>query len=58
MSTSTPLRKQRLDTTVIFRASDETKVKAQAVRELMQLSSTSAVIRQLIDEKYAELRSV
>ena len=48
-------QKKNLETNIIFRASEETKAKAQAVKALMNVSSTSAVFRKLLDEKAAAL---
>ena len=52
----TPVKqKKNLETNIIFRASEETKAKAQAVKALMNVSSTSAVFRKLLDEKAQSL---
>lgn len=48
-------QKKNLDTNIIFRANEETKAKAEAVKSLMQLSSTSQVFRQLLEEKANQL---
>lgn len=36
---------------ISVRATEETKAQAQAIKELMKVSSTSQVIRQLLNEK-------
>ena len=41
--------------TVIFRATEDMKAKAQAVKSLLQVASTSEVFRTLLNEKAAEL---
>ena len=46
--------KKNLDTNVIFRATGETKQKAEALKSLLKVSSTSAVFRKLLDDKAAE----
>ena len=48
-------QKKNLDTHIIFRATEETKAKAAAVKALLNISSTSAVFRKLLDEKAQEL---
>ena len=40
---------------VIFRATEEMKAKAQAVKSLMQVASTSEVFRTLLNQKAEEL---
>ena len=47
--------KQIKDTSVIFRATKETKAQAEAVRALLKLQSTSEVFRSLLSAKAAEL---
>ena len=46
--------RKNLDTNVIFRATGETKQKAEALKSLLKVSSTSAVFRKLLDDKAAE----
>lgn len=57
MATRTAKRKEKStrDQTVIFRTTEEMKAKAQAVKSLMQVASTSDVFRTLLDEKAEEL---
>lgn len=38
-----------------FRTTEETKAKAEALRSLMQVASTSEVFRRLLNEKAAEM---
>ncbi len=40
---------------ISVRASEETKAQAQAIKELMKVSSTSQVIRQLLNEKASQM---
>ena len=50
-------RKERTNRTEAFnfRATEEMKTKAQAVKSLMQVGSTSEVFRRLLDDKAKEL---
>ena len=48
-------QKNNRDQLVIFRATKEDKEMAQAVKELMKVTSTSAVFRTLLHEKANEL---
>ena len=45
----------RRDNLIAFRASTDDRMKAEALKSLMKLSSTSAMFRQLMDEKAQEL---
>ena len=40
---------------ISVRATEETKAQAQAIKELMKVSSTSQVIRQLLNEKASQM---
>lgn len=57
MTTRAAKRKERTnrDQMVIFRTTEEMKAKAQAVKALMQVASTSEVFRTLLNEKAEEL---
>lgn len=57
MATRTAKRKEKTnrDQMVIFRATEEMKAKAQAVKSLMQVASTSEVFRTLLNQKAEEL---
>ena len=57
MATRTAKRKEKTnrDQMVIFRTTEELKAKAQAVKALMQVTSTSEVFRRLLNEKAEEL---
>lgn len=57
MATRTAKRKEKAnrDQMVIFRATEEMKAKAQAVKSLMQVTSTSEVFRTLLNQKAEEL---
>ena len=57
MATRTAKRKEKTnrDQLVIFRATEEMKAKAQAVKSLMQVASTSEVFRTLLNQKAEEL---
>lgn len=43
------------DAMISVRATEETKAQAQAIKELMKVSSTSQVIRQLLNEKASQM---
>jgi len=45
----------RRDNLITFRASTEERQRAEALKSLMQLSSTSQVFRQLLEEKATQL---
>ena len=45
----------RRDNLIAFRASTEDRMRAEALKSLMQVSSTSAVFRTLLNEKVEEL---
>lgn len=45
----------RRDNLIAFRASTEDRMRAEALKSLMQVSSTSAVFRTLLNEKAEEL---
>ena len=53
MATRTAKRKEKTnrDQVVIFRTTEEMKAKAQAVKSLLQVTSTSEVFRTLLNEK-------
>ena len=57
MATRTGKRKEKAnrDQMVIFRTTEEMKTKAQAVKALMQVTSTSEVFRTLLNQKAEEL---
>lgn len=57
MATRTAKRKEKTnrDQVVIFRTTEELKAKAQAVKSLMQVASTSEVFRTLLNQKAEEL---
>ena len=57
MATRAAKRKEKTnrDQMVIFRTTEELKAKAQAVKALMQVTSTSEVFRRLLNEKAEEL---
>ena len=57
MATRTAKRKEKTnrDQMVIFRTTEEMKAKAQAVKALMQVTSTSEVFRTLLNQKAEEL---
>ena len=46
---------ERRDNLIAFRASTKDRFKAQAVKELMKVSSTSEVFRHLLNAKATEL---
>ena len=52
---ATTKEKSKRDAVVNFRTTEETKAKAQAVKELMKVSSTSEVFRRLLNAKATEL---
>ena len=52
---ATTKEKSKHDQVVNFRTTSETKEKAQAVKELMKVSSTSEVFRHLLNAKASEL---
>lgn len=45
----------RRDNLIAFRASTEDRMRAEALKSLMQVSSTSAVFRTLLNEKAQQL---
>jgi len=57
MGTRSARRKEKTnrDQMVIFRTTEEMKAKAQAVKSLMQVASTSEVFRTLLNQKAEEL---
>ena len=57
MATRSARRKEKTnrDQMVIFRTTEEMKAKAQAVKSLMQVTSTSEVFRTLLKEKASSL---
>ena len=57
MATRSARRKEKTnrDQLVIFRTTEEMKAKAQAVKSLMQVASTSEVFRTLLNQKAEEL---
>lgn len=57
MATRTAKQKEKTtrDQMVIFRTTEEMKAKAQAVKSLMQVTSTSEVFRRLLLEKAQQL---
>ena len=57
MATRAAKRKEKTnrDQMVVFRTTEEMKAKAQAIKALMQVASTSEVFRTLLNQKAKEL---
>ena len=57
MTTRAAKRKEKTnrDQMVIFRTTEDMKAKAQAIKALMQVASTSEVFRTLLNQKAKEL---